>query len=105
MRQAVQQSVEQALLADTHAQHYTKRGQQATLFKAKKPLEKKIEAKVEGKLGELKRELEMLRAAKVQVPPPVVIVQPEPSTVEGEEDDAGTELGEEGSTTVPPNTW
>jgi hypothetical protein len=86
MRQAVQQSVEQALLADTHAQHYTKRGQQATLAKAKKPLEKKIEAKVEGKLGELKRE-------------------PEPSTVEGEEDDAGTELGEEGSTTVPPNTW
>lgn len=60
--------VQREILADAQSQHFTKRVRQQTLAKTKKPLAKKIEAKVEERLAELRKEIEMLRAAKVASP-------------------------------------
>ena len=68
MRTTVTRAVKEELLQDCQSQHFTHRMQRRTLAKAKKPLTRKIEAKVEEKLAELKREIEQLRAAKVVSP-------------------------------------
>jgi hypothetical protein len=56
------------MIRDAKSQHFTKRMQQRTLAKTKQPLAKKIEAKMEDRLSELKKELEQLRAVKVKNP-------------------------------------
>jgi hypothetical protein len=66
IKSAVSSAVNKEMIRDAKSQHFTKRMQQRTLAKTKQPLAKKIEAKMEDRLSELKKELEQLRAVKVK---------------------------------------
>ena len=108
----MEETVAREIAADCHSQHYTQRQLNATLAKAKKPLEMKIQAKLEDRLALLRRELEELRATKVSSP-----VKAEPTVSELGDDDndddndvtalEGKEQEEQynNSSRAPADTW
>lgn len=101
LRSTVTAVVQEKLLKDAQAQHYTQRMQKATLAKSTQPLRKKIEEKVEEKLAELKKELEELRAVKLASPPKPVV----PAVEEEEEEGSDMEGGEFEEHAGNPDSW